>query len=99
MLVNKSSNESTVSYEKSQSVYTFWHLSLGSDQLNTHPLIVEDCTVVYARAHWDHWGGGALFNMRGQGGGEGGYTLTFRNIVVEDPRPTKQHFQILMQGK
>ena len=36
--------------------------------------------------------------MRGNGGGSGGYTLTFRNIRVEDPRPTLQHFKILMQG-
>ena len=36
--------------------------------------------------------------MRGAGAGEGGYTLTFRNIVVEDPRPTLQHFKILMQA-
>ena len=79
---------------------TFVLSPVGGEKFNElGPLIVEDCTVVYARAHWDHWGGGALFNMRGQGGGEGGYTLTFRNIVVEDPRPTKQHFQILMQGK
>ena len=61
--------------------------------------MVEDCTVVYARATWHHWSGGNLFNMRGAGQGEGGYTLTFRNIVVEDPRPTLQHFKILMEGK
>ena len=36
--------------------------------------------------------------MRGQGKGDGGYTVTFRNIVVEDPRPTLQHFKILMEG-
>ena len=36
--------------------------------------------------------------MRGEGEGEGGYTVTFRNIVVEDPRPTLQHFKIFMQG-
>ena len=36
--------------------------------------------------------------MRGEGGGDGGYTVTFRNIVVEDPRPTLQHFKILMEG-
>ena len=60
--------------------------------------MVEDCTVVYARAKWNNWSGGRLFNMRGAGGGEGGYTITFRNIVVEDPRPTLQHFMIAMQG-
>ena len=37
--------------------------------------------------------------MRGEGGGSGGYTVTFRNIKVEDPRPTLQHFKILMQGE
>ena len=78
---------------------TFVLSDVGGDGFNSQgPLTVEDCTVIYSRAHWDHWAGGALFNMRGQGAGEGGYTLTFRNIVVEDPRPTKQHFQILMQG-
>ena len=55
--------------------------------------------MVYARATWHHWSGGNLFNMRGEGGGDGGYTVTFRNIVVEDPRPTLQHFKILMQGQ
>ena len=60
--------------------------------------MVEDCTVVYARATWHHWSGGCLFNMRGAGRGEGGYTLTFRNIVVEDPRPTHQAIKIMMQG-
>ena len=52
---------------------TFVLSPVGGEGFNElGPLIVEDCTVVYARAHWDHWGGGALFNMRGQGGGEGG---------------------------
>ena len=37
--------------------------------------------------------------MRGKGGGSGGYTITFRNIVVEDPRPTLQPYKILMEGK
>ena len=68
----------------------------GEDE--SHPLIVEDCTVVYARAKWHHWSGGRLFNMRGEGGGSGGDNLVFRNIIVEDPRPTLQHFMILMEG-
>ena len=25
---------------------------IGSDRINTHPLIVEDCTVVYSRSHF-----------------------------------------------
>ena len=37
--------------------------------------------------------------MRGEGGGSGGYTVTFRNIKVEDPRPPLQNFKILMQGQ
>ena len=71
---------------------------IGDDVLNSHPLVIEDCTVVYARATWHHWSGGRLFNMRGQGGGSGGYSIIFRNIRVEDPRPTLQHFMIAMQG-
>ena len=67
--------------------------------LNSHPLVIEDCTVVYARAYWHHWSGGNIFNMRGKGGGSGGYTITFKNIVVEDPRPTLQPYKILMEGK
>ena len=62
------------------------------------PLLIEDCTVVYSRAHWHHWSGGNLFNMRGAGGGSGGYTVTFRNIRVEDPRPTLQHFKVSLAG-
>ena len=78
---------------------TFVLSPLGGDKYNSQgPHIVEDCTVIYSRATWHHWSGASLFNMRGQGEGEGGYTVTFRNIVVEDPRPTLQHFKILMEG-
>ena len=96
---------------------TFVMTQLGDEHINSHPLIIEDCTVVYSRsfyklaktpqlsliillsrAHWHHWSGGSLFNMRGKGEGSGGYTVTFRNIQVEDPRPTLQHFKILMEG-
>ena len=73
--------------------------SIGKDSLNSHPLVVEDCTVLYARAKWNQWSGGRLFNMRGKGEGDGGYSITFRNIRVEDPRPTLQHFMIAMKGK
>ena len=48
---------------------------------------------------WHHWSGGSLFNKRGEGKGSGGYSVTFMNIRVEDPRPTLQHFKILMQGQ
>ena len=66
--------------------------------LNTHELEIEDCTVVYTRSKGHHGGGGCVFSMRGGGFGDGGYTITFRNINVEDPRPTKQIFKILMEG-
>lgn len=41
-------------------------------------MVVEDCTVVYARAKWHEWSGGRLFNMRGEGGGSGGDNVIFR---------------------
>ena len=70
---------------------------IGSEGSNAHPLVIEDITVVYARSKFGHVGGN-LFDLRGVGEGEGGYTLTFRNIVVEDPRPTHQAIKIMMQG-
>lgn len=77
---------------------TFVLSHIGGDDLNSHQLVIEDCTVVYARAHWHHWSGGSLFNMRGSGHGSGGYNLIFRNIIQEDPRPTLQPFKLLMEG-
>jgi len=75
---------------------TFVLSPVGS--ISNTALVIEDCTVVYARAKWHHWSGGRLFNMRGEGKGSGGDNVIFRNIVVEDPRPTLQHFMIAMQG-
>ena len=60
------------------------HLYLGGDQLNTHPLIVEDCTVVYARSRFATNSGGCLFNMRATGGGSGGDTVTFRDDLEDN---------------
>jgi hypothetical protein len=59
-------------------------------------LVVEDCDVIYARAKWHHWTGGRVFNMRGEGGGAAGAGVIFRNINIEDPRPTLQQFFICM---
>jgi len=61
-------------------------------------LVVEDCDIIYARAGWDNWAGGRIFNMRAEGGGAGGDNVTFRNINVEDARPTLQQFFILTEG-
>ena len=52
--------------------------------------------MVYARSKFHHNAGGCVFSLRGKGQGSGGFTMTFRNIVVEDPRPTHMHFKIMM---
>lgn len=64
--------------------------------LSGRELVVEDCDVIYARAKWHHWTGGRVFNMRGEGGGGAGAGVTFRNITIEDPRPTLQQFFLCM---
>ncbi len=68
----------------------------GLPQLTDRTLMVEDCDVIYARAKWHHWSGGRVFNMRGEGGGAAGAGVIFRNITIEDPRPTLQQFFICM---
>ncbi len=65
-------------------------------QLTDRKLVVEDCDVIYARAKWHRWSGGRVFNMRGEGGGAAGAGVIFRNINIEDPRPTLQQFFICM---
>ncbi len=65
-------------------------------QLTDRALIVEDCDVIYSRAKWHHWSGGRVFNMRGEGGGAAGAGVVFRNIHIEDPRPTLQQFFVCM---
>ncbi len=65
-------------------------------QLKGRKLVVEDCDVIYSRAKWHHWSGGRVFNIRGENNGEGGSGVTFRNINVEDPRPTLQQFFLCM---
>ena len=59
---------------------------------------MEDCDVIYARAGWNQWSGGRIFNMRGEGSGPCGEGVIFRNILEEDPRPTLQHFMMAMVG-
>ena len=53
---------------------------LGLESLNSHPLVVEDCTVVYSRSKGHTWCGGRVFALRANGGGSGGDTVTFRDI-------------------
>jgi len=66
-------------------------------QLKDRTLMVEDCDIIYARATWEKWAGGRVFNMRGEGGGDCGANVVFRNINIEDPRPTLQQFFITME--
>ena len=68
----------------------------GLPQLADRQLVVEDCDVIYSRAKWHHWSGGRVFNMRGEGKGAAGAGVIFRNINIEDPRPTLQQFFICM---
>ncbi len=68
----------------------------GLPQLTDRQLVVEDCDVIYSRAKWHHWSGGRVFNMRGEGKGAAGAGVIFRNINIEDPRPTLQQFFLCM---
>ena len=73
---------------------------LGSDSINSHAVEVRDTTVIYARSHFGTgFLGSGVFNMRGKGGGTGGHTVTFTNILVEDTRPTFANFKIRMEGE
>ena len=65
-------------------------------KLEGRPIVVEDCDVIYSRAKWHHWSGGRVFNMRGESDGTGGAGVIFRNINIEDPRPTLQQFFLCM---
>lgn len=65
-------------------------------QLADRKFVVEDCDVIYSRAKWHHWSGGRVFNLRGESNGPGGSGVIFRNINVEDPRPTLQQFFLCM---
>lgn len=66
-------------------------------QLEGRGIVVEDCDVIYSRAKWHHWSGGRVFNMRGEGEGAAGRGVVFRNIHIEDPRPTLQQFFLCME--
>jgi hypothetical protein len=69
----------------------------STPELTGRELIVEDCDIIYARAKWEKWSGGRVFNMRGEGGGRAaGAGVIFRNINIEDPRPTLQQFFVCM---
>jgi hypothetical protein len=68
----------------------------ATPQLSDRKLIVEDCDVIYSRASWHRWSGGRVFSIRGEGDGAAGAGVVFRNINIEDPRPTLQQFFLCM---
>ncbi|HKJ80320.1 MAG TPA: T9SS type A sorting domain-containing protein, partial [Prolixibacteraceae bacterium] len=63
--------------------------------LDKFPIYVEDCDVIYARAAWHRWDGGRVFCGRPISGiGKKEVNVLFRDIRIEDPRPTLQIFNI-----
>jgi hypothetical protein len=78
----------------------YWNDANGSalvlSALPNTPLVVDDIDVIYARAYYNKWSGGRIFNMRGLGGGAAGAGVVFSNIRLEDTRPTLQAFFIAM---
>lgn len=68
----------------------------STPQLADRQLVVEDCDVIYSRAKWHHWSGGRVFNIRAENNRAGGEGVIFRNINIEDPRPTLQQFFLCM---
>ena len=78
----------------------FWTDANGSSfvlsALPNTPVVVDDIDVIYARAAYNKWAGGRIFNMRGLGGGAAGAGVVFSNVRLEDTRPTLQAFFIAM---
>ena len=63
------------------SPWIVWLQDLCAGKYHTpesNELIIEDCTVVYARAKAFRWRSGRIFNMRTEGGGAGGNNVIFR---------------------
>ncbi len=78
----------------------FWNDANGScfvlSALPNTPVTVDNVDVIYARAAWNKWSGGRIFNMRGEGTGNCGNGVVFSNIRLEDTRPTLSAFFIAM---
>ncbi len=65
---------------------------IGGDHGND--ILVEDCDVIYNRSVFYQNKGGHVFNLRGEGAGDGGSNIIFQNIRVSDPLPTRSTFGI-----
>ncbi len=78
----------------------YWNDANGSafvlSALPNSALSIDDNDIIYARAWYNKWSGGRIFNMRGMGGGAAGAGVVFSNIRLEDTRPTLQAFFIAM---
>jgi hypothetical protein len=63
-------------------------------------LIVQGCDVIYARSYLQGTSASRVFNVRGdhkENGASGANQVIFRNINIEDPWPTLQHFFICLE--
>jgi hypothetical protein len=62
---------------------------------NNFAMVIEDCDVIYARNKYTGWAGGRVFSQRGGGKpGQHQVNVLFRNIRIEDQRPTLQIFNL-----
>jgi len=59
-------------------------------------IVIEDCDVIYARSQGKTWEGGRIFSWRAMDSppGQVKLNLLFRDIRIEDPRPTLQIFNM-----
>ena len=63
------------------------------------PIVIEDCDIIYSRASWHLWSGGRVFSGRPiNGSGQKQVNVLFRDIRIEDPRPTLQIFYVLSKN-
>lgn len=63
------------------------------------PIVIEDCDIIYARASWHMWSGGRVFSGRPiSGEGNKQVNVLFRDIRIEDKRPTLQIFYVLSKN-
>lgn len=78
----------------------FWNDANGASMVmqgiaDKFPILVADCDVIYARAQWHRWNGGRVFSARPiNSKGQKNVNVLFRDIRIEDPRPTLQIFNL-----
>ena len=78
----------------------FWNDANGASMVmqgirDKFPILVADCDVIYSRAYWHKWDGGRVFSARPiHSIGQQNVNVLFRDIRIEDPRPTLQIFNL-----